>query len=208
MKIITEKDGAGVESKHPFFIIKQKLGDQWVEKERFKAFTATPYAIELGSYKWKDQDIDTVKMQFIKDGENIQLEFSLDNGLSRNLLNTMLGVDKIGELSMSLYVNKESYASIGIENDGQRGEWKYKHTEFPTVEKNKKGVVIDNEEYLRFMRQMVEDIKKKLPMSAPELPEKSNKMPANKNADKGDSFLEEINKPVEETESDTDTLPF
>ena len=168
MKVITEKDDKGNEtSKHPYFIIKEKIGDQWAEKERFKAFTATPHSIELSSYKWKEQDVDVVKMQFVKDGENIQLEFNLDNGLAKNLLNTMLGCDTIGELAMSLYVNKEGYPSIGIENNGERGQWKYKHDQFPAVEKNKKGVVIDNDDYLRFMRQMVEDIKKKLPMDAP-----------------------------------------
>lgn len=167
MKVVAEKDNTGKEFKHPYFIIKHKVDGKYIERERFKNFTATPYAIELGSYKYEGNDIDTVKIKFFKDGERIQLEFNLDNGLSRNLINTMLGSGAIGELAMSVYNNKDGYPSISINNDGQRGEWKYKHDQFPPVEKNKKGVVIDNDAYLAFLRQMVEEVKKKLPGQEP-----------------------------------------
>ncbi len=158
MKVLKDENDKST----PFFIIKHKEDGSWVEKQRFTTLTAEPYDIELGSYDYKGSPVDTVTMQMMDGIEKIQLEFNLDSGLSRSLLNTMLGEQHIGTLTMSLYVNKSGYPSIGIENDGQKTSWKYKFEQFPAVTKNKKGAVIDNDEYLEFMRQMVRDIKKKL----------------------------------------------
>lgn len=151
----------------PYFIIRDKVNGEWVDKEKFKTFTATPYDIELGSYMWKNSPVDTVKLH-LKDGiDNVQLEFNLDNGLSRSLLNTLLGEEKIGQIAMSLYVNGKGYPSIGIENNGSKTQWKYKFDEFPAVKKKAKGVVIDNADYIEFMKKMVMDIKAKLNKEEP-----------------------------------------
>lgn len=176
----TIKEGAvGKEVSTPYFIIKDKVDNEWVEKERFKTLSATPISIELSSYMWKNAPVDTVKLTMMDGEDKIQLEFNLDNGLSRNLLNTMLGESIIGELAMSLYINKAGYPSIGIENDGEKTQWKYKHEEFPAVTKNTKGVVIDNEEYIAFMKRMVLQIDAKLKSNP--LPEKKVTMKPNEN---------------------------
>lgn len=170
----TIKEG---EQQVPYFIIKDKVNGEWVEKDRFKNFTGHPYDIELGEYTWKNAPVDTVKMLLMDGQDKVQLEFNLDNGLSRSLLNTLLGESHIGELSMSLYVNAKGYPAIGIENDGNKTQWKYKFEEFPVVQKNAKGVVIDNAEYLEFMKKMVADIKLKL-NGQPDISQKITPNPA------------------------------
>jgi len=184
-------------TKKGFFITKHKVEGKWVEKEKFTKLTAEPFDIELGSYQWQNAPVDTVTMQLMDGVEKIQLEFNLDSGLSRALLNTLLGEEHIGTFAMSLYTNKAGYPSLGVENDGQKTNWKYKFEQFPAVTKNKKGVVIENDAYLEFMRQMVRDIKKKL----------SGKQPAvSAPKEKGNDWSDQIKEPA--GEKDDSGLPF
>lgn len=183
MKVIKEE-----KETVPYFIIKDKIDGVWKETDRYKNLdNIVPVDVVLDSYPWGNDIIDTVKLQLLNGQEKIQLEFNLDNSLSRNLLNSLLGESKIGLLNISLYVSKKGHPSIGIKNDGQKTTWKYPFEAFPVVEKTKKGAVIDNSEYLLFLKEMVKDLKVKLnkkPFQGTTITVSNATMRANENFDR------------------------
>lgn len=148
--------------KTPFFGINEKVDGEWKIKETFKHFNGLMKDIDLSSYPWENQVVDTVKMTFDDVGQKYVVEAGLNTGIMRSLLNSLCNCEKIGEVSMDLYLNKEGYASIAIKNSDERTDWKYKKEDFPVVQKNKKGVVIDDEAYIEFLRGLVKEVKDQL----------------------------------------------
>lgn len=191
------KDG---DDKTPFFGRQKKEGDKWIIDQKFNEFSGHLEKMEMGSYEYKGDKVDIVKMFFGNpDGTNDQLEMNLDNSITKSILNTFANEAMIGQVDMQVYTNKADYPAISMKIDGRKGDWKYKMDQFPEKEKNKKGIVIDDEAYMNFMRQLAKEVMEKVNLSSPS--SYGQKMAGNPAAQETVDSLQNRNEPA-------DDLPF
>lgn len=140
-KIVDKEDQGGKKVKvAPYFSVDYKGEDgKYVvspDKPKFVAGNLTK--IKLGSFKWDENDIHTVQV-YLEDGDevyNVDLRYSL---VGRNIFNALLSLETFENIKFSLYVNKAGYAAVGITQNGERVDWKYKLEELPPVERGKVG---------------------------------------------------------------------
>jgi len=171
VKLKTDK-----ETKQPFFIAQGKEGDSWVEVERHQKFSGPLESITVKEREWEGSTIESVVFEFSDGNEYYKIESSFNN-LSRSILNSLAGVDyKLGPTIMvSLYKNKEGYASVYVETDGERASWKFSMDELPEIKRirfNGKDQS-DFEDVNNFFKGVIEAINIKL-KDAPALPPKSD----------------------------------
>ena len=108
-----------------------------VDKEPIEetTFTGKLVKITADSYEYEGVPRQTMKLLFIDDTNTYYQLDSSYTGLTRSLINTLLGyidaqkangVTK-GELNLelSLYINKANYKQLGIKVNGERGNWRW-----------------------------------------------------------------------------------
>lgn len=150
----------------PYFGLKTKSGDKYEISEKFTFVEGVLEEMKTKQYTWEKQLIDVVTIKMRDADEVYFVEGNLSSSLMRNILNSILGTkEKLnGRVHIDLGLQKakegetKRYAASWVKIDGENTTWAYKYDEFPKIEKNKKGVIIDDEAYMEFMRKMVTDI--------------------------------------------------
>ncbi len=140
-KLKTEK-----ETNIPIFTKQKKENGVWVVAETFNTISGFLKKVELGTYEWEGDTIDTLKFLFDDDTDNTA-QFSVETGLnylSRNILNTLAGADSIGHVKIVVYKSKakdgkDGFPSAYLEINKQKAGWKYKPKEVPKVKEVKVG---------------------------------------------------------------------
>lgn len=126
------KDAAGVEvTTDPRFSFSRPAAAGGVEGSGFeKEFGGYLQAIGHGSYRWKDDTINTIKILLVDDKTVYKLEMNQDSNHARGVMNKLLSLDKPGFLWFRTYLSKpnekgDRFAQIYIENDKKACGWRF-----------------------------------------------------------------------------------
>ena len=76
------------------------------------------------SYEWEGKTVPTVKITMV-DGDETYIVDSSFTSLLRGLLNCLANIEKPENLRISLYTSKTGYASVWVENNGEKSGFKY-----------------------------------------------------------------------------------
>lgn len=127
-------------------------------------------SVKLKQYEWPKGSgtmVDTFEIKMRDIDEVYILEGNLSTSLSKNIFNSLLGsADRLKEkvkISVGLAKPNDNgvrYAQswVNFTSGDTKSQWKYQPGDFPKVVKNKKSVIIDDEEYLEFMRKMANEV--------------------------------------------------
>lgn len=128
--------------------------------------------VEVGSYLWDGNEIETIKFTIDDDVDHsatIFLEAGFSN-LTRGILNSLAGSDEISKILIRLYLSKENenhkrFPQAYVEINNKKSQWKYKPEQLPKVEKIivKKKEVYDDSEVNEFFKKVIaEEINPKI----------------------------------------------
>ena len=122
----------------PHFVLSIPQNDSKRVEEKVTWIDGHVTKVETGEYEWNGEMISTIII-FLQDGEHkYKLEASW-TGLVRGLVNSLLGIETMGRVCIRLYTSKEGYASVYVENNGERASWKYKWEDQKDMVRTYKG---------------------------------------------------------------------
>lgn len=127
--------------------------------------------VELSKFEWEGVESDVVKL-FLRDGdETFLLDLRLDS-LTRNLYNSLFGLENYSDVQISLYETKPNettgkvYPAVSVKQAGNRADWAYKIADLPKPDeiKDKKGNVVkrDYDELNAFFVEKLTDLVEKV----------------------------------------------
>lgn len=159
------------ETNIPIFTKQKKENGVWVTDQTFNTISGFLKKVELGSYEWEGDTIDTLKFIFDDDEDNtaqFQVETGL-NYLSRNILNTLAGATNIGHVKISVYKSKgkdgrDGFPSAYLEINKQKSGWKYKPEDVPKAKEVKVGgkTLKDTTDIDEFFKLLIPEINDKI----------------------------------------------
>lgn len=132
-----------------YFKGKTKQGDKYVEiSDKPNRIYGHLTEFSIKEFEWENENHKIVRVVLDSDKDRVILEGGFSNVMV-NLINTVAGnKEAIDKLSLSVYISKKGYASLGVEIDGKdwkENNWKFNYAEDlkPLIEevKNKKGKI-------------------------------------------------------------------
>ena len=103
--------------------------------------------LEASGYEFEGKFRNTFNLT-LQDDEGSYILQSAFTNIGRTILNSLAGAEQLGDIKLSLYINKKGFKSVWVENNGERTEWKYPIDEqMDMVEevKNKAGEVLQKD---------------------------------------------------------------
>lgn len=100
------------------------------------AFTGRLEDIQIQEKEYEGKPVREMQLHFNDAGEKYAISVNADTGIANNILNTLLNIDEIGELTIGVFLgdNKakpgEKQCAVWIKNNGEKTNgWKYKKDE-------------------------------------------------------------------------------
>lgn len=160
------------ETNIPLFCKQKKDSNgTWVVDETFNTISGFLKKIELDSYQWEGDTVETLKFIFDDDagGSAFQMETGF-NYLSRSILNTLMGADSIGHVKIRVYTSKAKdtnskvYPAAYLEINKAKAGWAYKADEVPKAKEVRVGgkTLKDDSELNDFFRALIDPINAKI----------------------------------------------
>ena len=103
--------------------------------------------LETGSYEYEGKERKTFALT-LQDDESLVVLQSAFTSVGRGILNCLANAEKLGKISISVYLNKKGFPWAWIKNDWQDLMWKYDYdTQMKMTEeiKNKAGEIIQRD---------------------------------------------------------------
>lgn len=202
----------------PYFSVSRKVDGKFKEVAQENRFGGRLKEFKLEKYTWEEQENDVIKV-FLEDevededtGELEKETYLLDlrfNLLSRNLLNTLVGLSKGDYIDISLYEKTSKkdgkvYPAISVWKDGELAQWKFRLEELPPVAEVKVGkkVVRDYEELNSFYLAAIEKFNAQV-VTEPVAEEPKSEKKSKKNKAKAAANLDDA-----ADEEENDGVPF
>lgn len=107
-----------------------KNGESWADGPSFSSMDGYLTDIETSSYEWQGKTKDTLKFT-LTDTAGIKnvINLGLDSNIAKQLLNTFVGEEKLGEIKIECGEAKEHkgkyYPTMYVKNNGQKTTWKF-----------------------------------------------------------------------------------
>lgn len=155
-----------------FHLTKKNTNGDWVTDETFNEISGHLKNVELSSYVYEGDEIDTLKLLFDEDdnsGGQFQLETNL-NYLSRGILNALAGATNVGHVLIRVYTSKAKdgsskvFPQAYVEINKAKAGWKYEPDELPKAKEvtvNRKTFK-DAAELDAFFKKLVPEINGKI----------------------------------------------
>jgi len=118
---------------NPFFIASRKVGEDWVnDKDTFTSIVGDISRIDVlkTTYEGKDSQNVRVYLEDKEANEKYLLSLRL-NFLNRDIVNKLLGLPSLDKVEISLYTNKNDYATSAVRQAGNLTKWKFGYEELP-----------------------------------------------------------------------------
>ena len=132
-------------SEEIFFTKSVKKDGKWQNEGKFPKLEGKLRSMNFEEKEYDGNKYKVCNLEVVDDGVYI-LQFSLNSNCGRNIVNSILGQDKVNDIAISVYFNKNGYASSYVEVEGERAEWFLsldEQKELVEITKNKKGEVVD-----------------------------------------------------------------
>ena len=151
----------------PYFTIKTKQGNEYVDIDTSKNVAGVLKNIEFGEYEWEKVTIKTIKLVLERDteeGTQLYIISSSYTSTLRSIINSLLGINvPITSMSLTLYKNRQGYNGVYTLLNGKKSNWKLTGDQIKSyidVEHTKKfGDVTD---YSRLDTYLEEELRKHL----------------------------------------------
>lgn len=120
---------AKVKDCDPHFSIQQKQGKDFVEVKTDEWVEGYIKKIVIGTYDYEGDTMPKFTV-FLIDGDNTYIVSFTYTMPSRNIINTLLSIEKPGLIRFVLSKDKNDYATAFVSNDGKFMKWKHKWEDF------------------------------------------------------------------------------
>jgi hypothetical protein len=147
----------------PFFYRMEKKGETWVETDTYTKAEGFLKGIKVETYTWEGKEKLSMKITLQDPNADGAIIISTGfNNMTRSMLNSIAGCTNLGLLELKATnwgKGEKKYATIFVQNNGQKTAWKFPMAELPQVEqvKNKKGEVVsvDDSEANDFFKNVI-----------------------------------------------------
>ena len=144
-----ENNGAGSREMHllaletrikddlkPGFYAKNKVDGNWTREFKNEAVVGKIVGFYMDSYEHNGETVNKVIFNLQDDFNFAKIEAGL-NSATKSLINTLAGAENLpgSKLLVRMYEDKNGYAGIYVEINGEKGNWKYSYkTDIPAGE--------------------------------------------------------------------------
>jgi len=131
------------------FITQSKKTDSgWVTEGEFKGIEGEFKSLDFTTNEFEGKTYDVAILTLFNDGVDYKLQLSLNSGVGRGIVNSIVSNKSIDIVKVEIYMNKEGRPSAMVYVNNDKASWALswdEQMELSEITKNKKGEVVDSD---------------------------------------------------------------